>query len=153
MMYLWVQCILPGVGTRHPFRWGKRRTQHIPFVVNNNRADIKITVAIPRDRRPPITPPLFQINKTRMNEKQKFQIQLSPHQKKCWASDPEEKKFRKIKLSPHRKKMLGITDPMRSNFAMMREMSNRKRFDSGQGGASVETGPKSINPPHHVGMP
>ncbi|GFV88044.1 hypothetical protein TNCV_3241941 [Trichonephila clavipes] len=44
-----------GVGTRHPFRWGKRRTQQIPFVVNNNRADIKITVAIPRDRRPPIT--------------------------------------------------------------------------------------------------
>ncbi|GFS59842.1 hypothetical protein TNCV_2806511 [Trichonephila clavipes] len=43
-----------GVGTRHPFRWGKRRTQQIPFVVNNNRADIKITVAIPRDRRPPI---------------------------------------------------------------------------------------------------
>ncbi|GFV03674.1 hypothetical protein TNCV_1876221 [Trichonephila clavipes] len=55
MMYLWVQCLLPGVGTRHPFRWGKRRTQQIPFVVNNNRADIKITVAIPRDRRPPIT--------------------------------------------------------------------------------------------------
>ncbi|GFV35964.1 hypothetical protein TNCV_2867221 [Trichonephila clavipes] len=45
----------PGVGTRHPFRWGKRRTQQIPFVVNNNRTDIKITVAIPRDRRPPIT--------------------------------------------------------------------------------------------------
>ncbi|GFX07430.1 DDE_3 domain-containing protein [Trichonephila clavipes] len=44
-----------GVGTRHPFRWGKRRTQQISFVVNNNRADIKITVAIPRDRRPPIT--------------------------------------------------------------------------------------------------
>ncbi|GFV33244.1 hypothetical protein TNCV_3948981 [Trichonephila clavipes] len=55
MMYLWVQCLLPGVGTRHPFRWGKRRTQQIPFVVNNNRADIKITVAIPRDRRPPIS--------------------------------------------------------------------------------------------------
>ncbi|GFV61718.1 hypothetical protein TNCV_188761 [Trichonephila clavipes] len=55
MMYLWVQCLLPGVGTRHPFRWGKRRTQEIPFLVNNNRADIKITVAIPRDRRPPIT--------------------------------------------------------------------------------------------------
>ncbi|GFU81640.1 DUF5641 domain-containing protein [Trichonephila clavipes] len=82
-----------GVGTRHPFRWGKRRTQEIPFLVNNNRADIKITVAIPGDRRPPITPPLFQINKTRMNEIQKSQIQLSPHQKKCWASDPEEKKF------------------------------------------------------------
>ncbi|GFV96778.1 hypothetical protein TNCV_3388711 [Trichonephila clavipes] len=62
------------VGTRHPFRWGKRRTHQIPFVVNNNRADIKITVAIPRDRRPPITPPLFQINKTRMNEKQKFHV-------------------------------------------------------------------------------
>ncbi|GFX36070.1 hypothetical protein TNCV_4215921 [Trichonephila clavipes] len=43
-----------GVGIRHPFRWGKRRTQEIPFLVNNNRADIKITVAIPRDRRPPI---------------------------------------------------------------------------------------------------
>ncbi|GFV89733.1 hypothetical protein TNCV_827251 [Trichonephila clavipes] len=55
MMYLWVQCLLPGVGTRHPFRWGKRRTQQIPFVVNNNRADIKITVTIPRDRRPPIS--------------------------------------------------------------------------------------------------
>ncbi|GFT15992.1 hypothetical protein TNCV_3315511 [Trichonephila clavipes] len=23
MMYLWVQCLLPGVGTRHPLRWGK----------------------------------------------------------------------------------------------------------------------------------
>ncbi|GFS75752.1 hypothetical protein TNCV_3424751 [Trichonephila clavipes] len=42
------------MGTRHPFRWGKRRTQKIPFLVNNNRADIKITVAIPGDRRPPI---------------------------------------------------------------------------------------------------
>ncbi|GFW91853.1 uncharacterized protein TNCV_4080131 [Trichonephila clavipes] len=41
--------------------------------------------------------------------------------------------------------MLGITDPMRSNFAMMREMSNRTRFDSGQCGASVETGPQSKN--------
>ncbi|GFT76092.1 DUF1758 domain-containing protein [Trichonephila clavipes] len=55
MMYLWVQCLLPGMGTRHPFRWGKRRTQEIPFLVNNNRADIKITVAIPGDRRPPIS--------------------------------------------------------------------------------------------------
>ncbi|GFT72475.1 hypothetical protein TNCV_973501 [Trichonephila clavipes] len=71
-------------------------------------------------------------------------IKLSPHQKKCWASDPEEK-FRKIKLSPHRKKMLGITDSMRSNFAMIREMSNRTRFDSGQCDASVETGPQSKN--------
>ncbi|GFY00073.1 hypothetical protein TNCV_1341711 [Trichonephila clavipes] len=62
------------VGTRLPFRWGKRRTQQIPFVVNNNRADIKITVAIPRDRRPPITPPLFQINKTRMNENKNFRV-------------------------------------------------------------------------------
>ncbi|GFX84501.1 uncharacterized protein TNCV_3531981 [Trichonephila clavipes] len=42
--------------------------------------------------------------------------------------------------------MLGTTDPMHSNFTMMRDMSNRKRFDSGQGGASVETGHKSINP-------
>ncbi|GFW08208.1 hypothetical protein TNCV_956391 [Trichonephila clavipes] len=49
--------------------------------------------------------------------------------------------------------MLGIADPMRSNFAMMREMSNRKRFDSDQGGASVETSHNSINPPHHVDMP
>ncbi|GFX79778.1 hypothetical protein TNCV_4980901 [Trichonephila clavipes] len=38
-------------------------------------------------------------------------IQLSPHQKKCWASDPEEKKFRKIKLSPHRKKHVGHHGP------------------------------------------
>ncbi|GFW03899.1 hypothetical protein TNCV_2050151 [Trichonephila clavipes] len=42
--------------------------------------------------------------------------------------------------------MLGTTDPMHSNFTMLREMSNRKRFDSGQGGASVETGHKS----HHT---
>ncbi|GFS96009.1 hypothetical protein TNCV_4277881 [Trichonephila clavipes] len=41
--------------------------------------------------------------------------------------------------------MLGITDPMRFNFAMMREMSNRTRFDSGQCDASVETGPQSKN--------
>ncbi|GFW14516.1 uncharacterized protein TNCV_2358401 [Trichonephila clavipes] len=54
MMYLWVHCLLPVVGTRHPFRWGKRRTQEIPFLVNNNRADIKITVAIPGDRRPKV---------------------------------------------------------------------------------------------------
>ncbi|GFS99548.1 hypothetical protein TNCV_2802771, partial [Trichonephila clavipes] len=42
-------------GNTSPFRWGKRRTQEIPFLVNNNRADIKITVAIPGDRRPPIS--------------------------------------------------------------------------------------------------
>ncbi|GFY01769.1 hypothetical protein TNCV_1467611 [Trichonephila clavipes] len=46
---------LPGVRTRHPFRWGKRRIHQIPFVVNNNRADVKTTVAILRDRRPPIS--------------------------------------------------------------------------------------------------
>ncbi|GFX94723.1 hypothetical protein TNCV_4800001 [Trichonephila clavipes] len=45
---------LSGVRTRHPFRWGKRRIHQIPFVVNNNRADVKTTVAILRDRRPPI---------------------------------------------------------------------------------------------------
>ncbi|GFW34782.1 hypothetical protein TNCV_954101, partial [Trichonephila clavipes] len=42
------------VRTRHPFRWGTRRIHQIPFVVNNNRADVKTTVAILRDRRPPI---------------------------------------------------------------------------------------------------
>ncbi|GFT35460.1 uncharacterized protein TNCV_922741 [Trichonephila clavipes] len=41
--------------------------------------------------------------------------------------------------------MLGITDSMRFDFTMMREMSNRTRFDSGQGGASVETGHQSMN--------
>ncbi|GFT14006.1 uncharacterized protein TNCV_3667491 [Trichonephila clavipes] len=41
--------------------------------------------------------------------------------------------------------MLGTTDPMHSNFTMMREMSNRTSFDSGQCGASVETGPQSKN--------
>ncbi|GFV32562.1 hypothetical protein TNCV_2310231 [Trichonephila clavipes] len=46
--------ILGCVRTRHPFRWGKRRIHQIPFVVNNNRADVKTTVAILRDRRPPI---------------------------------------------------------------------------------------------------
>ncbi|GFX78948.1 hypothetical protein TNCV_3912371 [Trichonephila clavipes] len=46
MIYVWVRCPFPGVGTRHPFRWGKkRRIHHIPSVVNNNRADVKITVA------------------------------------------------------------------------------------------------------------
>ncbi|GFX91039.1 uncharacterized protein TNCV_5106691 [Trichonephila clavipes] len=34
---------------------------------------------------------------------------------------------------------------MRFDFTMMREMSNRTRFDSGQCGASVETGHKSMN--------
>ncbi|GFV23760.1 hypothetical protein TNCV_959541 [Trichonephila clavipes] len=43
------------VRTRHPFRWGKRHIHQIPFVVNNNRADVKTTVAILRDRRPPIS--------------------------------------------------------------------------------------------------
>ncbi|GFU20132.1 hypothetical protein TNCV_2557251 [Trichonephila clavipes] len=47
MIYLWERCPFPGVGTRHPFRWGKKRRIHqIPSVVNNNRADVKITVAI-----------------------------------------------------------------------------------------------------------
>ncbi|GFU28032.1 hypothetical protein TNCV_3153561 [Trichonephila clavipes] len=46
--------IVGGVRTRHPFRWGKRSIHQIPFVVNNNRADVKTTVAILRDRRPPI---------------------------------------------------------------------------------------------------
>ncbi|GFU42475.1 hypothetical protein TNCV_4556021 [Trichonephila clavipes] len=65
---------ITSVRTRHPFRWGKRRIHQIPFVVNNNRADVKTTVAILRDQRPPITPPLFQINKTKNNETQKFQL-------------------------------------------------------------------------------
>ncbi|PRD18863.1 UNVERIFIED_CONTAM: hypothetical protein NCL1_59201 [Trichonephila clavipes] len=34
---------------------------------------------------------------------------------------------------------------MRFDFTMMREMSNRTRFDSGQCGASVETGHLSMN--------
>ncbi|GFX60540.1 uncharacterized protein TNCV_276161 [Trichonephila clavipes] len=38
-----------------------------------------------------------------------------------------------------------IHEPMHFDFTMMREMSNRTRFDSGQGGASVETGHKSMN--------
>ncbi|GFU27475.1 uncharacterized protein TNCV_4605141 [Trichonephila clavipes] len=41
--------------------------------------------------------------------------------------------------------MLGITDSMRFDFTKMREMSNRTRFDSGQGGANVETGHQSMN--------
>ncbi|GFW91295.1 hypothetical protein TNCV_737101 [Trichonephila clavipes] len=47
--------IITCVRTRQTFRWGKRRIRQIPFVVNNNRADVKTTVAILRDRRPPIT--------------------------------------------------------------------------------------------------
>ncbi|GFX65616.1 hypothetical protein TNCV_4093111 [Trichonephila clavipes] len=47
--------IITYVRTRQTFRWGKRRIRQIPFVVNNNRADVKTTVEILRDRRPPIT--------------------------------------------------------------------------------------------------
>ncbi|GFT52360.1 retrovirus-related Pol polyprotein from transposon 297 [Trichonephila clavipes] len=62
-----------GVRTRHPFRWGKRRIHQIAFVVNNNREDVKTTVAILRDRLPPIS----SFNSTISIDNQDFPVKIN----------------------------------------------------------------------------
>ncbi|GFX88059.1 putative DD41D transposase [Trichonephila clavipes] len=83
--------VYAGVRTRHPFRWGKRRIHQIPFVVNNNRADVKTTVAILRDRRPPIrrqhSPCYCRYTATNVGKShRKLDVQIGLHPSQPWQS-------------------------------------------------------------------
>ncbi|GFV03761.1 hypothetical protein TNCV_1877091 [Trichonephila clavipes] len=55
MMYLWEQCPFPGVGTRHPFRWGKETHSPDSFCCKQQeQGRCKNYSCNFRDRRPPI---------------------------------------------------------------------------------------------------
>ncbi|GFU41139.1 RNA-directed DNA polymerase from mobile element jockey [Trichonephila clavipes] len=81
------------VGTRHPFRWGKETHSPNSICCKQQQGRCKNYSCNLRDRRPPITPPLFQINKTKNNETQKFQLSKCKYKIALASAHPTQEKF------------------------------------------------------------
>ncbi|GFT98717.1 hypothetical protein TNCV_3791711 [Trichonephila clavipes] len=81
------------VGTHHPFRWGKETHSPNSICCKQQQGRCKNYSCNLRDRRPPITPPLFQINKTKKNETQKFQLSKCKYKIALASAHPTQEKF------------------------------------------------------------